>query len=85
MKELGYDVVIELFRGISVPKGTPADIVAKLEGAFKKGAQEPEFVEFAKKNSFNIAFMGTDEFNKYVVPMDAKIAKVMTETGLKKK
>ena len=85
MKELGYDVVIELFRGISVPKGTPADVVAKLEAAFKKGAQEPEFVEFAKKNSFNIAFMGTDEFNKYVVPMDAKIAKVMTETGLKKK
>ncbi len=84
MKELGYDVVIELFRGISIPKGTPDDIVAKLEGAFEKGSQEPEFIEFAKKNSFNISFMNMEEFNKYILPMDDMIAKVMTETGLKK-
>ena len=84
MKELGYDVVIELFRGISVPKGTPDDVVAKLEMAFQKGSENPEFVEFSKKNSFNIAFMGKEEFNKYVFPMDDKIAKIMTETGLKK-
>ena len=85
MKELGFDVVIELFRGISVPKATPGDVVAKLEAAFQKGAQEPEFVDFAKKNSFNISFMGKKEFNDYVEPMDAKIAKTMTEAGLKKK
>lgn len=84
MKELGYDVVIELFRGISVPKGTPDDAVAKLVVAFEKGAQEPEFVEFATKNSFNIAFMGSEEFNQYILPMDDKIAKVMAESGLKK-
>lgn len=85
MKELGHDVVIELFRGISVPKGTPADIIQKLEGAFKKGAQDSAFIEFSRKNSFNVSFMGKDEFNRYVTPMDDKIAKVMTETGLKKK
>ena len=85
MKELGYDVVIELFRGISVPKDTPDDVVAKLESAFEKGSQEPEFIEFAKKNSFNISFMNREEFNKYIMPMDDKIANVMTETGLKKK
>ena len=84
MKELGYNVVIELFRGISVPKGTPDDAVAKLVAAFEKGAQEPEFVDFATKNSFNIAFMGSEEFNKYILPMDDKIAKVMAESGLKK-
>jgi tripartite-type tricarboxylate transporter receptor subunit TctC len=85
MKELGYDVVIELFRGISIPKGTPDDAVAKLVAAFEKGAQEPEFVEFATKNSFNIAFMGSEEYNNYILPMDDKIAKVMVESGLKKK
>ena len=85
MKDLGYNVVIELFRGISGPKGTPDDVVAQIEEAFKKGAQEPEFIEFAKKNSFNIEFMGQDDFNAYVNPMDDKIAKVMEETGLKKK
>ena len=28
--------------------------------------------------------MGKDDFNNYVEPMDAKIAMVMEETGLKK-
>ena len=83
-EDLGYNVVIELFRGISVPKGTPDSVVAQLEEAFKKGSQEPEFMEFAKQNSFNINFMGMDDFNAYVNPMDDKIAKVMEETGLKK-
>jgi tripartite-type tricarboxylate transporter receptor subunit TctC len=85
MKDLGYDVVIELFRGISVPKGTPDAVVAKLEEAFRKGSEDPEFIEFSKKNGFNIAFMGKAEFNEYVEPMDAKIAMVMQETGLSKK
>ncbi len=84
MKELGYDVVIELFRGISVPEGTPDDVIAKLESAFQKGSEDPEFVEYSKKNSFNIAFMGKEDFNAYVFPMDDKIAKIMTDTGLKK-
>ena len=84
MKELGYDVVFELYRGISVPQGTPDDVVAKLEAAFEKGSQEPEFVEFSNKNSFNISFMNREEFNKYILPVDDKIEKVMTETGLKK-
>ena len=84
MKELGYDVVIELFRGISVPKGTPDTVVAQIEEAFKKGAEDPEFIEFSKKNSFNISFMGQKEFNEYVNPMDDKIAKVMADSGLKK-
>ena len=85
MKDLGYNVVIELFRGISVPKGTPDSVVKALEEAFKKGSQDPEFIAFSKKNSFNISFMGQDDFNAYVEPMDDKIAKVMHETGLKKK
>ena len=84
MKELGYDVVLELFRGISVPKGTPDDVVAKLEDAFKKGSQDPAFVDFSKKNGFNVSFMSKDEFTEYVQSMDVKIAKVMTDTGLKK-
>ena len=34
IKEMGYPVAIELFRGISVPKGTPGDAIKKLEAAF---------------------------------------------------
>ena len=84
LKELGYEVVVELFRGISVPNKTPAEVVSKIEAAFRAGVAEPAFIEFAKKNGFNINFMGEKEFTDYVQSMNVKIAQVMTETGLKK-
>lgn len=85
LKEMGCDMEIELFRGISVPKGTPAAIVAKLENAFKKAAEDKDFLAFCQKNSFTVSFMGTTEFEKYLSGMNQKIAKIMQEAGLKKK
>jgi tripartite-type tricarboxylate transporter receptor subunit TctC len=84
MKELGYPVVMELFRGISVPAGTPAAVTAKLEAAFKKGAQDPTFVGLAKKKGFNISFMGTAEFEKYIAVQNENVAKAMKMGGLVK-
>ena len=84
MKELGYPAVMELFRGISAPKGTPADIVKKLEGAFYKGAEAPEFVELSKKNGFNINFMGKAEFEKYLIVQNENVAEAIKVGGLSK-
>jgi tripartite-type tricarboxylate transporter receptor subunit TctC len=84
MKELGYPVVMELFRGISVPAGTPAAVTAKLEAAFKKGAQDPTFVNIAKKKGFNISFMGRAEFEKYIAVQNENVAQAMKLGGLVK-
>jgi tripartite-type tricarboxylate transporter receptor subunit TctC len=84
MKELGYPAVMELFRGISVPAGTPAAVTAKLEAAFKKGAQDPTFVNLAKKKGFNISFMGTAKFEKYIAVQNENVAKAMKLGGLVK-
>ena len=84
MKELGYTAVMELFRGISAPKGTPAAVVSKLEEAFKKGAETPEFVEISKKNGFNIEFMGKAEFEKYLVVQNKNVAEAIKVGGLSK-
>jgi tripartite-type tricarboxylate transporter receptor subunit TctC len=64
MKELGYPVVMELFRGISVPAGTPAAVT--------------------KKKGFNISFMGTAEFEKYIAVQNENVAKAMKMGGLVK-
>lgn len=85
MKELGYPAVMELFRGISAPKGTPADIIKKLEEAFQKGAETPEFVELSKKNGFNINFMGKAEFEKYLIVQNKNVAEAIKVGGLSKK
>ena len=85
LKELGHDIVVELFRSVAVPKGTPADIVKKLEGVFAKGAKDPAFVALSKKNSFILNFMGKAKFDAYLKENNAMIAKIMAEAGLKKK
>ena len=40
------DAATVFWRAIIVPKGTPAEIVAKLEDAFRKAAQSPKFLEY---------------------------------------
>ncbi|MEW6673604.1 MAG: tripartite tricarboxylate transporter substrate binding protein [Thermodesulfobacteriota bacterium] len=84
MKELGYPAVMELFRGISAPKGTPANVVKKLEEAFKKGAENSEFVELSKKNGFNINFMGKAEFEAYLKVQNDNVAEAIKVGGLSK-
>ena len=45
LKELGVNVVYDVNRGIMVPKGTPADVIAKLASACAAAAKEPEFAK----------------------------------------
>jgi len=82
LKDLGYPIVMELFRGISVPKGTPDNIIKKLQDAFKKGSNSADFIKIAKKKGFNISFMGSEVFGKYIAMQDAKIAEAMKIGGL---
>ena len=84
LKELGYPIVIELFRGISVPKGTSDDIVKKLEQAFQKGSESEGFKKIAEKNGFKVSYMGQAEFAEYLKVQDANIAKAMQLGGLVK-
>ena len=84
MKELGYNVAIDLFRGISVPKGTPQNVIKTLAKAFKKGAMQKGFQEIAKKKGFNVSLLDKEEFEKYLKKQNDFIAKTMKEAGLKK-
>jgi len=83
-KELGNPIVMELFRGISVPKGTPKSIIRKLERTFKKGSQEPSFTKIAKQKGFNISFMGRKKFEKYLKEQNELIARAYKISGLVK-
>lgn len=77
LKEKGYPIAMELFRGISAPKGTPGNILQILEDAFKKGAEDPDFVKLANQKGFNISFMGNEEFEAYLKIQDELTAEAM--------
>jgi tripartite-type tricarboxylate transporter receptor subunit TctC len=84
LKELGDPVVMELFRGISVPHGTPDPIIKKLADAFQKGADDPNFKKIAKQKGFNISFMGNKDFEAYLKVQNTNVAEGMKLGGLVK-
>lgn len=81
-KELGYDVVLDLFRGLSVPKGTPDAIKGQLADAMTKAANSPAFMDLAKKNGFTIAPLGYQEFTTYLASEDRKVKAIFKGAGL---
>ena len=44
-KELGYDISASLLLNAAVPRGTPPEVIAKLEATFKKVLEKPEVIE----------------------------------------
>ena len=83
-KEQGYDVQLELWRGVSAPKGTPADVVAKLEKAIGETVASPEFAEAGKTLGFRPAFLAGKDFETLIAEDDKEVAALMDKLGLKK-
>jgi tripartite-type tricarboxylate transporter receptor subunit TctC len=78
-KQQGYDIDLGLWRGVSVPKGTPKAVIAKLEDAVKKAVEAPEFKEAGQKIGFTPAFQASDAFNKMIADDDKRLAAVIKE------
>ena len=82
MKELGYDVDLLLFRGLSVPKGTPQPVKEKLADAMTKAAHSKAFIDFAAKNGFTVETLGVADFEKVLSVEDQKVKAIMKTAGL---
>ncbi len=83
-KEMGYNAELDLFRGLSVPKGTPEAIKNKLADAMTKAAKSPAFMGLAKKKGFTVAPMGHKEFSAFLAKEDAKVKAIFKAASLYK-
>jgi len=83
-REQGFDVSLEAWRGIAVPKGTPKAAVAALEEAIRRTAASPEFAQASERLSVRPAFMAAEEFGNLIAKEDAELARIMQLIGLKK-
>jgi len=83
--EGGFPVSLDLWRGIVVPKGTPRDVIMKLEDAIRLTVASPEFQEAGVKIGFLPAFLPSNEFGRVISADDRKLASVMATLGLKKR
>ncbi len=62
LKELGYDLVGGSSRGYSAPKGLPADVKATLIDAFKKMAEDPDFIKACESRALAIDMKYGDDY-----------------------
>jgi tripartite-type tricarboxylate transporter receptor subunit TctC len=83
-KELGYDVALDMWRGIAVPKGTPRAIVARLQDAIMKAVESPQFQAAGKNLGFTPAYLPADAFGRLIAEDDRRLAEIMKQIGLKK-
>ena len=85
LKENGVNIVYEVVRGLLVPKGTPADVRAKLDEACSKATAEPEYAEALRLQGTRAAYLNAKDYGAFLDKLDADNKKIMTELGLAKK
>lgn len=83
-REQGYDVALDMWRGIAVPKGTPPAVIATLQEAIRTTVASPGFAESGEKIGFKPAFLPADEFGTLIAKDDVALAQIMADLGLKK-
>lgn len=83
--EAGYPVVLDMWRGIAVPAGTPKAIVDRLQDAVREAVQSPSFATAGTTIGFVPAYLPAQDFGKLIAADDARLAQMMDGLGLKKK
>ena len=73
--ELGYPSVMNLDRGIAAVKGTPPDVVKKLQEVFRKAMEDPEHVKKMEDAGLSLRIMVGEEYARYYRDLHAKAAK----------
>ena len=85
LKELGVNVVYDVNRGIMAPKGTPADVLAKLESACAAAAKEPAFADAMKKQGTDVRYMDRKAYAAWLKQNDELNKTLAKDLGLLKR
>jgi tripartite-type tricarboxylate transporter receptor subunit TctC len=83
-REQGFDVALDSWRGIAVPRGTPGEVILRLENSIRKTAESAEFAAAAAKLAVRPAFLPAAEFSELIAKEDASLSRLMQQIGLKK-
>jgi tripartite-type tricarboxylate transporter receptor subunit TctC len=85
LKELGYNVVYSVSRGLLVPKGTPSDILAKLEGACSVAAKDPAFADSMQKQGTDVRYLDRKGYAEFLKQNDVLNKDLSRELGILKR
>lgn len=85
VKECGYGMVMAGPIGVMGPKGLPKPVLKRLDDAFRKAMDEPDFQEVMKKFDFTLAYLGPDDYEKFLRQDSDRFRKLVEKLGLAKK
>lgn len=81
-KEQGIDVAFSFWNGIAAPKGMPAAEKARLTAGLKEMINDPAFKKSMEDMGMSVQYMGPDEFSARWAEDNAKLTKIVKETGI---
>jgi tripartite-type tricarboxylate transporter receptor subunit TctC len=84
-RELGVDVIHEVQRGLMLPKGTPTDVVAKLESVCRQATTEPAFAEAMQKQGTEVRFLDRQAYAKFLKKNDMVNKELANDLGMLKR
>ncbi|MCL6640601.1 MAG: tripartite tricarboxylate transporter substrate binding protein [Candidatus Rokubacteria bacterium] len=85
LKELGVNVVYAVTRGLMAPKGTPADILTRLEDACRKATSEPKFAEDMARQGTLVKFLDRRGYAEFLRKNDELNKALARDLGLLKR
>ncbi|OHC82407.1 MAG: hypothetical protein A3G73_11065 [Rhodospirillales bacterium RIFCSPLOWO2_12_FULL_67_15] len=85
MREQGVDVVYGLSRGVVLPKGASADLVAYYEDLFRRAMQAPKVKEVMDSHSTWIQFKGAKDYAEFLKKEYGNSERLAIKIGLYKK
>jgi tripartite-type tricarboxylate transporter receptor subunit TctC len=83
LRETGIDIVSNSPFGIAGPKGMDPAVVRIIHDAFKKGAEDPAYLEATAKLDQEPAYLNTEDYRRYAVRELAEQKRLIEDLGLR--
>lgn len=82
LTELGWDVVLQQWRGVFAPEGTPPERIQVLADGFEAALEEEPWTAYRERSQSVDAFLGPEEFAEFLASEDARFTPIIEELGL---
>jgi tripartite-type tricarboxylate transporter receptor subunit TctC len=79
LRELGYDYTSVTLYLMAAPKGIPAPVIKKLEDVFRKGMEEPEFIETMSRLELEVTYRNSVEAKKTLEDTYLRFQRIIRE------
>ena len=84
LRESGYDFRLGNVYMIAAPKATPPAIIKKLDDAFRRAMDEPEFLQAAEKFELDVSYRSAEALKKYLDETYVAYGKMIKEFSIPK-